>query len=195
MFRYIKAQKGVELAVALVSAVLGALMIILRQKDLPLMIIWALAAAAAVFGSVRLVRWLTGRGDPAQGVSAPGARVRADLWVGIGYWMTAAALGVFARPLSDLMAFVLGAYVALDGVFTLVNAMKLKKLQFAGWKKVMILAVVSLVLGVLMVLLPTVLPSGDNYEMLCNIVLGLGLLVNGGIGLWTVWCMRAGAEQ
>ena len=195
MFRYIKVQKGVQLAVALASVILGALMLVIRQKDLPLMIIWAVAAASAVFGTVRLVRWLTGRGDPAQGVSAHGARVRADMWVGAAYWLAAVALGVFADPLSDLIAFVLGAYVALDGLLSLFNAFKLKKLQFAGWKRVLVLAIVPVVLGVLMMVLPGVLPQGANYEMLCNVVLGLGLLVNGGIGLWTVWCLHRGTEE
>ena len=192
MFRYLKVQKSVQLAVALISVGLGALMIFLCQSDLPRLMIWCLAAVFAVFGLVRLVRWLTGRGDPAQGISAQGPRVRMDFITGSISCAAAVLLALFSRPLSAFIAFVLGIYVAADGLLSLPNAFNLKKMQFGQWKTVMALAIVPIVLGALMIVLPNVLPVGDNYAIICNIALGLGLVVNGGIGLWTVYCLHKG---
>ncbi|MBE6759203.1 MAG: hypothetical protein E7554_03830 [Ruminococcaceae bacterium] len=195
MLKYLKLQKGVLLTVALSSVALGALMIIFCRRDLPRLMIWCVAAAAAVFGLIRLARYLTGRGDPAQGVSVQGERVSTDLLVGGGICIAAVLLAIFAGPLSDFIAFVLGAYVAIDGLLLLGNALKLRKMLFGQWKTVMAMALILLVLGVLMVVLPNLLPVSDNYDMICNIVLGAGMIASGAVNLRTVYCLHQGSAN
>lgn len=192
MLGYFRLQKSTLLAAALFSVVLGILIIAVHERNLPRMLIFVLAAACAVFGVLRMVRWLTGRGDAAQGVSAQGPRVRIDFWAGAVLCVAAVIMAVFSRPLGYLLSFILGAYVLADGLFSLANAIRLKKLQFGQWKTVMALAIVPVVLGLLMIVLPNVLPGGDSCDMLRSTVMGAGLIVNGGINLWSVYCLHKG---
>ena len=178
------AQRGMMLAVSLASIALGIIMLTVHERNLPLTMIWGVAAMALILGLLRTLRWLTGRGDPAKGVATSGPRVRIDLWAGIGFCVLAAVLAVFARPLSSFVSIVLGAYVLIDGLFSLVNALRLRRIQFAQWKTVLILAIIPVVLGTLMIVLTCVLPEGDSYALAGNIVSGVGLMVNGGVGLW-----------
>jgi uncharacterized membrane protein HdeD (DUF308 family) len=86
-------------------------------------------------------------------------------------------LGAFLIIRSDIVAIVFGLFVIFDSLSRIQNALELRKCQYPSWKGFLLLAVLSIVLGIVMIL--------DPFGTMETLVMAIGviLIVEGALNL------------
>lgn len=176
MLKYLKVQKRVLFVCAVVSVVLGGLLLFF-PSTMGKVICFCLAGFVAVVGIGRIIRYASGGGSEAFGG-------RIDLYWGVLLCVCGALIAIFANRLLGLLSILIGIYIVLDGVASLRNALNLKRLNFSRWQVVFVLAIIAIVLGGLMIL-----RLFDSINIV-NMILGAGLLYDGLINLWVAYCLN-----
>lgn len=100
------------------------------------------------------------------------------------FGVISAVVGLFflVKPsvLLSILPFILGVYILIDGLVNLKRGMDMKKLGYVRWNATLILAVVSLVLGAVILWNPF-----GTHLMLIRMI-GIAFLYQGGSDLWAI---------
>lgn len=151
---------------------LGVLMIV--RPDASFMVICrGLGGLLAIFGAVRVVQYF---------LRAPqGVGQRYDLAGGLFCLLIAVLLILRAQEVAAIMSVIIGIFILIDSVFKLQIALDAHRSGAAAWGMMMILACISLLLGVLLVF--------DTFrgQAIISIILGCALAFEALVDLFTVF--------
>lgn len=151
---------------------LGVLMIVRPDASFTV-ICRGLGILTALFGAVRVLQYFL---RTPQGVGQ-----RYDLAGGLFCLLIAAALIFRAREVAAILSVIVGIFILIDSVFKLQVALDAHRTGVAAWGMMMILACISLLLGVLLVF--------DTFkgQAIVSIIMGCALIYDAVADLFTVF--------
>ena len=170
--QFISRIKWGYVVVSVFFLVLGILMVVRPESSLTV-ICRALGALTAVFGAVRIVQYFL-RTPESVGQ-------RYDLAGGI-FCLLAAALLVFrAGEIAAILSVIVGIFILIDSVFKLQVALDARRTGVGAWIPMMILACLSLLLGILLVF--------DTFkgQAVISVIMGCALIYEALADLFTVF--------
>ena len=159
-------------AISVFFLVLGIIMVVRPDSSLAL-ICRALGILTALFGAVRIVQYF---------VRAPqGIGQRYDLAGGLFCLLIAALLIWRAKEIVAILSVVVGIFILIDSVFKLQVAFDARRTGVASWIMMMVLACVSLLLGILLVF--------DTFkgQAVISVIMGAALIYEAVADLFTVF--------
>lgn len=151
---------------------LGVLMVVRPDSSLPL-ICRCLGILTAIFGVVRIIQYF---------LRAPqGIGQRYDFAGGVFCLLIAALLIWRAAEIVSILSVVIGIFILIDSVFKLQVAFDARRAGVSSWIMMMILACVSLLLGILLVF--------DTFrgQAVLSIIMGAALIYEAAADLFTVF--------
>ena len=152
--------------------VLGLIMILRPEQSLPL-ICRGLGVLAAIFGAVRILQYF---------LRAPqGIGQRYDLAGGLFCLLIAALLLFRAAAVAAVLSVIVGIFILIDSVFKFQIALDARRSGAQSWALMMLLACVSLLLGVLLVF--------DTFQgqKLLSVIMGAALIYDAAANLFTMF--------
>ena len=152
--------------------VLGLIMILRPEQSLPL-ICRGLGVLAAIFGAVRILQYF---------LRAPqGIGQRYDLAGGLFCLLVAALLLFRAAEVAAVLSVIVGIFILIDSVFKFQIALDARRSGAQSWALMMLLACVSLLLGVLLVF--------DTFrgQKLLSVIMGAALIYDAAANLFTMF--------
>ena len=152
--------------------VLGLIMILRPEQSLPL-ICRGLGVLAAIFGAVRILQYF---------LRAPqGIGQRYDLAGGLFCLLVAALLLFRAAAVAAVLSVIVGIFILIDSVFKFQIALDARRSGAQSWALMMLLACVSLLLGVLLVF--------DTFrgQKLLSVIMGAALIYDAAANLFTMF--------
>ena len=152
--------------------VLGLIMILRPEQSLPL-ICRGLGVLAAIFGAVRILQYF---------LRAPqGIGQRYDLAGGLFCLLIAALLLFRAAEVAAVLSVIVGIFILIDSVFKFQIALDARRSGAQSWALMMLLACVSLLLGVLLVF--------DTFrgQKLLSVIMGAALIYDAAANLFTMF--------
>lgn len=152
--------------------VLGILMIVRPEASLPL-ICRGLGILAAIFGAIRILQYF---------LRAPqGIGQRYDLAGGLFCLLIALLLIFRANEVAAILSVIVGIFILIDSVFKLQVALDAQRTGVPTWGMMMILACLSLLLGILLVF--------DTFQgqKLLSVIMGVALIYDAVADLFTVF--------
>ena len=152
--------------------VLGLLMVVRPEASLTV-ICRGLGILTAVFGAVRVLQYF---------LRAPqGIGQRYDLAGGLFCLLVAAVLIFRASEVAAILSVIVGIFILIDSVFKLQVALDARRTGVTTWGMMMILACISLLLGVLLVF--------DTFkgQAVISIIMGCTLIYDALADLFTVF--------
>ena len=152
--------------------VLGLIMILRPEQSLPL-ICRGLGVLAAIFGAVRILQYF---------LRAPqGIGQRYDLAGGLFCLLIAALLLFRAAAVAAVLSVIVGIFILIDSVFKFQIALDARRSGAQSWALMMLLACVSLLLGVLLVF--------DTFQgqKLLSVIMGAALVYDAAANLFTMF--------
>ena len=152
--------------------VLGILMLVRPDASFTV-ICRGLGILAAIFGALRVLQYFI---RTPQGVGQ-----RYDLAGGLFCLLIAAALFFRAREVAAILSVIVGIFILIDSVFRLQVALDAHRTGVTAWGMMMILACISLLLGVLLVF--------DTFrgQAVISIIMGCALIYDALADLFTVF--------
>ena len=152
--------------------VLGILMLVRPDASFTV-ICRGLGILAAIFGALRVLQYFI---RTPQGVGQ-----RYDLAGGLFCLLIAALLILRAREVAAILSVIVGIFILIDSVFRLQVALDAHRTGVAAWGMMMILACISLLLGVLLVF--------DTFrgQAVISIIMGCALIYDALADLFTVF--------
>ncbi len=160
--------------------VLGILMLVFPDTSEKL-ICYLLGGVALIIGIVCIVSFVTGRNDPAANL------FRFDLAIGVVLLVVGIYLIAWPSSVWEWLPVVLGLCVVFDSIIKLQQSLNLKRGGFNGWWIVLLVAVVTAVLGILLVVNAF---GGNALIYYIAIVLIADGVVNLGTTLLLRWRMK-----
>lgn len=151
---------------------LGILMIVRPESSLTV-ICRGLGILAAVFGAIRMLQYF---------LRAPqGIGQRYDLAGGLFCLLVAALLIFRAGEVAAILSVIVGIFILIDSVFKLQIALDAHRTGVTTWGAMMLLACVSLLLGILLVF--------DTFkgQAVISIMMGIALIYDALVDLFTVF--------
>ena len=152
--------------------VIGLIMILRPEQSLPL-ICRGLGVLAAIFGAVRILQYF---------LRAPqGIGQRYDLAGGLFCLLVAALLLFRAAEVAAVLSVIVGIFILIDSVFKFQIALDARRSGAQSWALMMLLACVSLLLGVLLVF--------DTFQgqKLLSVIMGAALIYDAAANLFTMF--------
>ena len=152
--------------------VLGILLLVRPEASLTV-ICRGLGILTAVFGAVRILQYF---------LRAPqGIGQRYDLAGGLFCLLVAALLLFRAAEVAAILSVIVGIFILIDSVFKLQIALDAHRTGAQSWAMMMILACVSLLLGVLLVF--------DTFrgQKLLSVIMGAALIYDAAANLFTMF--------
>lgn len=160
------------LITSIVYIVIGLLLIIWPDAARQI-IIYAIGAAAVLYGGYRIVDYFVRKEHLDGGIR-----------IGVALGIACLLLGVFllikANAVVALLATIVGIAVTVDSVLRLQIALNFRHEGIKGWLPLLITALVTLVFGVLLLFNPF------TAIRVATIIGGISLLVDGASTLWGV---------
>ena len=152
--------------------VLGILMLVRPDASFTV-ICRGLGILAAIFGALRVLQYFI---RTPQGVGQ-----RYDLAGGLFCLLIAALLILRAREVAAILSVIVGIFILIDSVFRLQVALDAHRTGVTAWGMMMILACISLLLGVLLVF--------DTFrgQAVISIIMGCALIYDALADLFTVF--------
>ena len=171
-----KRMKNSFIWVSVLYVILGLILTIWPETS-GLVICYIAGSILMLYGLIRVVRYFL-KNDV-------GVPYQFDLGIGILTFVIGLLLVLLAPSVLLIFPVVIGLAIVLDGVFQFQVAADLKKMGTNRWWWELILAIFSTLIGILLLINPF---AGAAALM---VILGVSLLVNGGISLWSVfWLSR-----
>ena len=160
--------------------VLGVLMVVRPESSLPL-ICRGLGILSALFGLFRIAQYF---------LRAPqGIGQRYDLAGGLFCLLAAALLFFRATEIAAILSVIVGIFILIDSVFKLQIALDARRSGTAAWAMMMILACVSLLMGVLLVF--------DTFkgQAMLSIIMGAVLIYDALADLFTMFYVNRAVKN
>jgi uncharacterized membrane protein HdeD (DUF308 family) len=166
---------------SIVSLVIGLVLIIWPDAARQI-IIYAMGAAALLYGGYRIVDFFV-RKEHLSGT------VQLGVALGIGCLLLGLFLIFKVDLVVSLLAAVIGVAVIIDSVLRLQIALNMRYLGMQYWVMLFVTALVTLGFGILLLFNPF------TAVRVATIVAGVLLLIDGGFTLWGVLQSRNGVPQ
>ena len=170
--QFISRIKWGYVAISVFYLVLGIIMVVRPDSSLAL-ICRGLGILTALFGAVRIVQYFV---RTPQGIGQ-----RYDLAGGLFCLLIAALLIWRAKEIVAILSVVVGIFILIDSVFKLQVAFDARRTGVASWIMMMVLACVSLLLGILLVF--------DTFkgQAVISVIMGAALIYEAVADLFTVF--------
>ena len=164
--------KWTYVIVSVFFLVLGILLLVRPEASLTV-ICRGLGILTAVFGVVRVLQYILRAPD--------GIGQRYDLAGGLFCLFIAALLIFRAREVAAILSVIVGIFILIDSVFKLQIALDARRTGVSSWGMMMLLACVSLLLGVLLVF--------DTFrgQAVLPIIMGCALIFEALVDLFTIF--------
>ena len=158
------------LITSIVYIVIGLLLIIWPDAARQI-IIYALGAAALLYGGYRIVDFFV-RKEHLSGT------IQIGVALGIGCLLLGLFLIFKAAVVVALLAAIIGVAVIIDSVLRLQVALNLRHAGVKNWLLLLVTALLTLVFGILLLFNPF------TAIKVATIIAGVSLLIDGGFSLW-----------
>ncbi len=166
-----KKAKGAFIGLSVGYIVLGLVLLLWPQISMNI-ICYVLGAAAVALGAIKLWRYFT-----ADGLEL----IFMDMSTGVVALLIGLVLLIKPALLLGLIPIILGVMIAVDGTARVRTALDLRTVGYSNWVIELILAIVSVALGILLIVNPM-------FSLgLATAFIGAALCVDGIINLWDVF--------
>ena len=159
---------------------LGILMIVRPETSLT-MICRGLGILTAVFGAIRILQYFLRMPE--------GIGQRYDLAGGLFCLLIAVLLIFRAREVAAILSVIVGIFILIDSVFKLQIALDAHRTGVTSWGMMMLLACVSLLLGILLVF------DTLKGQAILSIMMGAALIFDALVDLFTVFYVTRVAKN
>ena len=164
-----------EYVMAGIGIIAGLLLLVFPQQSLNV-ITYAIGAVALIYGILKIVSYFRNR---EYSPLFPWELILGISLVGIGIFSFTNPGGIFA-----ILPIILGVLVLIEGISKAQRAMMLQKYGYPKWQAALLAAVLSALLGVLLILNPF------GALVITVRVLGGVILVDGIMGIWVGLTMK-----